>query len=88
MKKSKYTEEQVVFALKQHQQGTKVEDICRKLGIDQSTFYKWQKQFGGFNCQEVKELRLLRDENARLKNLVADLSLDRHMLQEIVQKKL
>lgn len=88
MKKSKYTEEQIVFALKQHQQGTKVEDICRKLGIAQSTFYKWQKQFGGLNCQEVKELRLLRDENARLKQLVADLSLDRHMLQEIVQKKL
>lgn len=88
MKKSKFTEEQIVFALKQHQQGTKVDDICRKLGIAQATFYKWQKQFSGLNCQEVRELRLLRDENSRLKQLVADLSLDKHMLQEIVSKKL
>jgi len=88
MKKSKFTEEQIVFVLKQHEQGTKVEDICRKLGVAQSTFYKWQKQFSGLNCQEVRELRLLREENARLKQLVAELSLDKHMLQEVVTKKL
>lgn len=65
-----------------------VEDICRKLGVAQSTFYKWQKEFGGLSCQDLKELRMLREENARLKKLVADLSLDKHMLQEIVSKKL
>jgi putative transposase len=88
MKKSKFTEEQIVFALKEHQQGTKVEDICRKLGIAQATFYRWQQQFGSLNVMEVREMRQLKEENARLKQLVAELSLDRHMLQEIIAKKL
>lgn len=88
MKKSKFTEEQIVFALKQHQQGTKVEDICRKLGVAQATFYRWQQQFGNLSVMEVRELRQLKDENVRLKQLVAELSLDRHMLQEVISKKL
>ncbi len=88
MKKSKFTEEQIVFALKEHQQGTKVEVIARKLGISQATFYRWQEQFGSLSVMEVKELRLLKEENARLKQLVAELSLDKHMLQEVVSKKL
>ena len=88
MKKSKFTEEQIVFALKEHQQGTKVDVITRKLGICAATFYRWQEQFGSLSVMEVKELRLLKEENARLKQLVAELSLDKHMLQEIVSKKL
>lgn len=88
MKKSKFTEEQIVFALKEHQQGTKVEVIARKLGISAATFYRWQEQFGSLSVMEVKELRLLKEENSRLKQLVAELSLDKHMLQEIVSKKL
>lgn len=88
MKKSKFTEEQIVFALKEHQQGTKVEVISRKLGISAATFYRWQEQFGSLSVMEVKELRLLKEENSRLKQLVAELSLDKHMLQEIVSKKL
>ena len=88
MKKSKFTEEQIVFALKEHQQGTKVDVITRKLGISAATFYRWQEQFGSLSVMEVKELRLLKEENSRLKQLVAELSLDKHMLQEIVTKKL
>lgn len=88
MKKSKFSDEQIVFALQQHRQGVTVETICRKMGVAQSTFYKWQKQFGGLSSTELKELRLLKEENNRLKKLVAELSLDKHMLQEIVQKKL
>ncbi len=88
MKKSKFTEEQIVFALKKHQQGTKVDVIIRKLGISAATFYRWQEQFGSLSVMEVKELRLLKEENFRLKQLVAELSLDKHMLQEIVSKKL
>ena len=88
MKKSKFTEEQIVFALKEHQQGTKVDVITRKLGISAATFYRWQEQFGSLSVMEVKEMRLLKEENARLKQLVAELSLDKHMLQEIVSKKL
>jgi len=88
MKKSEFSEEQIVFALNQHKQGVLVADICRKLGISQATFYKWQKEFGGLSCQDLKELRMLKDENSRLKKLVAELSLDKHMLQEIVSKKI
>lgn len=88
MKKSKFTEEQIVFALKEHQQGTKVDVIARKLGISAATFYRWQEQFGSLSVMEVKEMRLLKEENSRLKQLVAELSLDKHMLQEIVSKKL
>jgi len=88
MKKSKFTEEQIVFALKEHQQGTKVDVITRKLGISAATFYRWQEQFGSLSVMEVKELRLLKEENSRLKQLVAELSLDKHMLQELVSKKL
>ena len=88
MKKSKFTEEQIVFALKEQQQGTKVDVITRKLGISAATFYRWQEQFGSLSVMEVKELRLLKEENSRLKQLVAELSLDKHMLQEIVSKKL
>jgi len=78
----------VIAALKQHEGGDKTTDICRKLGIRQATFYMWKKQYAGLGIQELRELRQLREENGRLKRLVADLSLDRQILQEIVSKKL
>ena len=81
-------EERIIAALKQHESGEKTADICRKLSISEATFYLWKKQFAGLGIQELRELRQLRDENSRLKRLVADLSLDRQILQEIVQKKL
>ena len=85
MPKKGHTEEQIITALKQYESGDKVPDICRKLGISQASFYTWKKQYAGMG---VQELRQLRDENSRLKRLVADLLLDRQILQEIVSKKL
>jgi len=88
MKKNRFTEEQIAYALRQHEGGTKVADICRKLGISHASFYAWKKKYGGLGISEVREMKQLRDENARLKKLVADLSLDKHMLQEVISKKL
>ena len=88
MPKKGHTEEQILGALKQYESGEKVADICRKLGVSQASFYTWKKQYAGMGVQELRELRQLRDENSRLKRLVADLSLDRQILQEIVSKKL
>ena len=88
MPKKGHSEEQIIAALKQSEGGEKTADICRKLGISQATFYLWKKQYAGLGVHELRELRQLRDENGRLKRLVADLSLDRQILQEIVSKKL
>ena len=88
MPKKGHTEEQIIAALKQYESGEKVADICRKLGVSQASFYTWKKQYAGMGVQELRELRQLREENGRLKRLVADLSLDRQILQEIVSKKL
>ena len=88
MKKSKFTEEQIAFALKQAESGTIVEEICRKMGISQATFYAWRKKFGGLGVAELRRLRQLEEENRKLKQLVADLSLDKVMLQDVLSKKL
>jgi putative transposase len=88
MPKKGHSEEQIIGALKQYESGEKVADICRKLGVSQASFYTWKKQYAGMGVQELRELRQLRDENGRLKRLVADLALDRQILQEIVSKKL
>ena len=88
MPKKGPSEEQLIAALKQSESGEKTADVCRKLGISQATFYLWKKQYAGLGVQELRELRQLREENGRLKRLVADLSLDRQILQEIVSKKL
>jgi putative transposase len=86
IKKSKFTEAQIVFAIKQSDQGVKVEEICRKMGISEATFYNWKKKYGGLGISELRELRLLKDENARLKQMVADLSLDKQMIQDVIKK--
>lgn len=88
MKKSKFTEAQIVFAIKQSEAGVKVEEICRKMGISEATFYNWKKKYGGLGVSELRELRQLKDENSRLKQMVADLSLDKQMLQDVIKKKL
>jgi len=88
MKKSRYSPEQIIYALKQVEAGEKAVDICRKMGVSEATFYNWKKKYGGMGVSEVRELRQLREENTKLKQLVADLSLDKHMLQEVISKKL
>jgi putative transposase len=88
MKKTKYTEEQIAFALRQEEAGTPVGDICRKMGISEATFYRWKKEFGGMGVAELRRLRQLEEENHKLKQLVADLSLDKKMLQDVLAKKL
>jgi len=87
MKKSKFTESQIVFALQQAESGVTVAEVCRKLGISEATFYSWKK-YGGLNPVELRRLRQLEEENAQLKRIVADLTLDKQMLQDVLKKKL
>jgi len=88
MPKKGHTEEEILAALHQVETGAEIADVCRKLGISTATFYLWRKKYSGLGLSELRELRQLRDENSKLKRLVADLSLDRHMLQELISKKL
>lgn len=88
MKKSKFTEAQIIFALKQAETGVKVEEVCRKMGISEATFYNCKKNYGGLGVSELRKLRQLEEENRQLKQLVADLSLDKQMLQDVLRKKL
>jgi putative transposase len=88
MKTSKFTEEQIAFALKQAELGTPVKEVIRKMGITEQTYYRWKKKYGGLGTSELRRLRQLEEENKRLKQMVADLSLDKHMLQEVLSKKL
>lgn len=88
MKSSKFTEAQIAFILKQVEEGTAIAEVCRKAGIAEATFYNWRKRYGGLLPSEVKRLRQLEEENAKLKRLVADLSLDKAMLQDVLAKKL
>ena len=87
-KKSQFTEEQITFALRQAEAGLPVEDICRKLGVSQATFFRWKARYGEMGTAEVRRLRQLEEENKKLKQLVADLSLDKKMLQDVLAKKL
>ncbi len=87
MKQKRYTDEQIAFALRQAESGTAVADICRKLGVSEPTFYRWKKQFAGMGTVEIRRLKQLEEENAKLKRLVADLSLDKTMLQDVLRKK-
>jgi putative transposase len=87
MKSSRYTAEQVAFAMRQAESGTSLPEICRKMGIAEQTFYRWKKKYVGMGVAEVRKLRVLEEENRKLKQLVADLSLDKQMLQDVLRKK-
>ena len=87
MKKSKFSEEQIAYALRQAESGTAIGDVCRQLGISEATFYLWRKKFAHLGVSELRRLRSLEEENARLKRVVADLTLDKHMLAEALRKK-
>ena len=86
MKKSKFTESQIIFALKQAETGVLVEEVCRKIGISEATFYNWKRKFSGLGTAELRRLRQLEDENSRLKQVVADLTLDKQILQDVLKK--
>ncbi len=86
MKRSKFSEEQVAYALRQAESGTPVGDVCRQLGVSEATFYAWKKKYAHLGVSELRRLRQLEDENARLKRLVADLTLDKQMLSEALRK--
>lgn len=87
MKRKRYTDEQISFALRQAESGTSVEEICRRMGISEPTFYRWKKKFAGMGVAEIRRLKQLEDENRKLKQLVADLSLDKTMLQDVLRRK-
>jgi putative transposase len=88
MKASKFTDAQKVFILKQGDEGVPVAEICRKAGISQATYFNWRKKYAGLMPDEIRRLRALEDENARLKKIVADLTLDREMLQDVIRRKI
>lgn len=88
MKRSKFSEAQIAFVLRQAEEGTAIGEVCRKAGISEATFYNWRKRYAGLMPSEMRRLRQLEEENGKLKKLVADLSLDRAMLQDALSKKL
>jgi putative transposase len=88
VKKGAFTDEQIAYALRQAEAGTPVVEVCRKLGVSEQTFYRWKRRFAGMGVAELRRLRQLEEENRQLKQLVADLTLDKHMLQEVIRKKL
>ena len=88
MKRSKFTESQIAFILRQAEEGTAVAEVCRKAGISEATYYNWRKKYGGLLPSEMKRLKQLEEENGRLKRIVADLSLDKEMLQDVIRRKI
>ena len=88
MKRSKFSEAQVAFILRQAEEGASIGEVCRKAGISEATFYVWRKKYGGLLPSEMRRLRQPEDENSRLKRIVADLSLDKEMLQDVIRRKM
>jgi putative transposase len=88
MKKSRFTEEQIIYALRLAEGGSPVADVCRQLGISEATFYVWKKKYASLGVAELRQLRQLQEENGRLKRLVADLTLDKQILSEVIRKKI
>ena len=87
MKKSKFTEEQIAFALRQGDLGTPVAEVCRKMGVSEATYFRWKQKYGGLGPSELRKLRQFEEENQKLKRLVADRSLDKAILQEVLARK-
>jgi len=85
--KKQFTEEQIIYALRQADSGTSVAEVCRKMGIVEQTFYRWKKKFAGLGVAELRRLKQLEEENKKLKTIVADLTLDKQMLQDVLRKK-
>jgi putative transposase len=85
--KKRYTEQQIAYALKEVETGKPITEVCRRMGISDATFYNWRKKFGSMGVSEIRRLKALEEENRQLKKLVADLSLDKHMLQDVLSKK-
>jgi len=88
MKRSKFTEAQIIFALKQSETGVTVSEVCRKMGITEATFYNWKKKYGGLGVPELRRLKQLEEENSKLRSIVADLTLDKQMLQDVLKKSI
>jgi putative transposase len=88
MKKSRFSEQQIAFVLQQAEEGTAVAEVCRKAGISEATYYVWRKKFGGLMPSEMRRLKQLEEENGKLKRIVADLALDKEMLQDVIKRKL
>ena len=87
MKRRRFTEERIAFALRQAEAGTPVEEVCRKMGVSEPSFYRWKKRFAGMGVPEIRRLRQLEEENRKLRQLVADLTLDKSMLQDVLRRK-
>jgi putative transposase len=87
MPRKKCSQEQIIYALRQVKGGTKIGEVCRQLGVSEQSYFRWKKQYAGLGSSELRRLKQLEEENATLKRLVADLSLDKHMLQEVIAKK-
>ena len=88
MKKTRYTEEQIAYVLREAESGTPIADVCRSIGVSEATFYVWKKKYANLGVSELRRLKQLEDENSRLKRLVADLTLDKNILQEVIRKKI
>ena len=88
MKRARFTEEQIIGVLKEHEAGAKTADLARKHGVSEATLYNWKAKYGGMDVSEAKRLKQLEDENAKLRKLVADLSLDKEMLQDVIRRKI
>jgi len=87
MKRKRFTEEQITYALRQAESGTPVAEICRKLGVSEQSFYRWKRKYQGMGVAELRRLKQLEQENRKLKQIVADLTLDKQMLQDVLRKK-
>jgi putative transposase len=88
MKKTRFSEQQIAFILRQAEEGKTVEEVCRKAGISVATYYNWRTKYGGLMPSEMKRLKQLEEENQRLKRVVADLALDKEMLQDVIRRKI
>lgn len=88
MMRSRFSEEQIVYALRLADGGTPVADVCRQLGVSEATYFTWKKKYADLGVAELRKMKMLEDENARLKRIVADLTLDKQILQEVVRKKI